>query len=180
MEKRNCDKKELELYFHIPFCIRKCDYCDFLSAPGDEETKKRYMEALLTETVGSAFRYKEYEAISVFIGGGTPSVVPPSCIGELMGAVRSNYGLTRDAEVTIEVNPGTVTGEAFSCYREAGINRISMGLQSADDRELAAVGRIHTWRQFTESFRAAREAGFANINVDIMSALPGQTLARLP
>ena len=177
MKEQNTNRKELELYFHIPFCIRKCFYCDFLSAPGEEETKKRYMEALLTETVGSAFRYEAYRVRSVFIGGGTPSVVPPACIGELMAAVREHYDLAKDVEVTIEVNPGTVTKTGLACYRKAGINRISMGLQSGDNRELAAMGRIHTWQQFLESFRAAREVGFDNINVDIMSALPGQTLS---
>lgn len=171
------DKKELELYFHIPFCVRKCFYCDFLSAPGDEKTKKRYMEALLTETVGSAFQYEAYRVVSVFIGGGTPSAVPPACIGELMAAVRGSYDMAEDAEVTIEVNPGTVSGEGFRVFREAGINRLSIGLQSGDDRELAAIGRIHTWAQFQETFRKARQAGFPNINVDIMSALPGQTLS---
>ena len=177
MKKENDSKKELELYFHIPFCVRKCFYCDFLSAPGDEETKRSYMESLLTETVGSALRYGEYRVTSVFIGGGTPSVIPPVLIAGLMEAVRKNYDLAQDAEVTMEGNPGTLSGEALALYREAGINRLSIGLQSADDRELAAIGRIHTWQQFLETFREARQAGFSNINVDIMSALPGQTLS---
>ncbi len=177
VKKTNGTKKELELYFHIPFCVRKCFYCDFLSAPGDEDTKDRYMEALLTETVGSALQYEEYRIASVFIGGGTPSVVPAAHIVRLMAAVRDHYHLTEEAEVTMEVNPGTVSGETLKMFREAGINRLSIGLQSADDRELAVIGRIHTWQQFKESFRAARKAGFANINVDIMSALPGQTLS---
>ena len=135
------------------------------------------MEALLTETVGSALQYEEYRIASVFIGGGTPSVVPAAHIVRLMAAVRDHYHLTEEAEVTMEVNPGTVSGETLKMFREAGINRLSIGLQSADDRELAVIGRIHTWQQFKESFRAARKAGFANINVDIMSALPGQTLS---
>lgn len=175
--KSNGYRKQLELYFHIPFCVRKCLYCDFLSAPGDVDTKDRYMEALLTETVGSALRYADYRVTSVFIGGGTPSVVRASYIAELMDAVRAHYDLAEDAELTIEVNPGTVSGEALRTFRKAGINRLSIGLQSADDRELAAIGRIHTWQQFLEAFRAARQAGFSNINVDIMSALPGQTLS---
>lgn len=170
------EKKELELYFHIPFCIRKCFYCDFLSAPADEETIRRYMEALLAETVGSAFSYVDYTVSSLFIGGGTPSVVPVECIERLMATVRQHYRVAGDAEITIEVNPGTVTQEQLSIYRAAGINRLSIGLQSADDRELAAVGRIHTWKQFLEAYGAARRVGFDNINVDLMSALPGQTL----
>lgn len=169
--------KELELYFHIPFCVRKCDYCDFLSAPGDEETKRRYMKALLTETVGSAVRYARYRITSIFIGGGTPSVVPVECMEELLEAVRNHYNLAEDAEVTMEANPGTVWPEGLRRLRRAGVNRLSMGLQSAHNEELAAIGRIHTWEQFEESFVAAREAGFDNMNVDLMSALPGQTLS---
>lgn len=173
----HCNKKELELYFHIPFCVRKCVYCDFLSAPGDEETKNKYMEALLAETVGSAFRYASYQVTSIFIGGGTPSVVPAETIEALMAAVREHYCLAEGVEVTMEANPGTVSGESLVRFRKAGVNRLSLGLQSADDAELKAIGRVHTWRQFRESFAAAREAGFGNINVDIMSALPGQTLS---
>lgn len=170
--------RELELYFHVPFCVRKCLYCDFLSAPADEDTKRKYMEALLAETAGSVSSYGEYQVSSVFIGGGTPSVVPPSSIERLLAEVRKNWRLTQDAEVSIEVNPGTVTEEALVCYRRAGINRLSVGLQSADDEELAMLGRIHTWREFGDTYRAARRAGFANVNVDIMSALPAQTLSR--
>ena len=171
------DRKELELYFHIPFCIRKCLYCDFLSAPGDEETKRLYMEALLAETAGSASRYADYRVVSIFIGGGTPSAVSVSSIERLMETVGGNYHMAKEVEATIEVNPGTVTREGLERYRRAGLNRLSIGLQSADDAELAAIGRIHTWRQFTECFAAARKAGFRNINVDIMSALPGQKLS---
>lgn len=171
------DRKELELYFHIPFCVRKCFYCDFLSAPADQETKRLYMEALLTETAGSALRYADYRVVSLFIGGGTPSSVAVSAVERLMETVGSNYRMAQDAEVTIEVNPGTVTQEGLERYRRAGINRLSIGLQSAVDAELAAIGRIHTWEQFKQVYAAARRAGFRNINVDIMSALPGQTLS---
>lgn len=169
--------RELELYFHIPFCVRKCLYCDFLSAPADEETKQRYMEALLTEIVGSALPYgKSHQVTSIFIGGGTPSVVPPLSIERLLETVKEHCTLAPDAEVSIEVNPGTVTEEALLCYRQAGINRLSIGLQSADDGELRSLGRIHTWREFMDTYGTARRVGFANVNVDIMSALPGQTL----
>lgn len=172
------EKKELELYFHIPFCIRKCYYCDFLSAPGNDETKRQYMKALLAETAGSASRYGEYRITSMFIGGGTPSAVPTECMEELLAAVGSHYHLAENAEITMEVNPGTVRPEELLRLRKAGVNRLSIGLQSAHNEELAAIGRIHTWEQFEESFAAAREAGFDNINVDLMSALPGQTLSR--
>ena len=182
IEKRNIDaihaeKQELELYFHIPFCIRKCLYCDFLSAPADRETIGRYMEALLAETEGSALSYMDHRVPTVFIGGGTPSVAAVEDIERLLASVGRLYRLDRDAEITIEVNPGTVCGETLFRLRAAGVNRLSIGLQSADDRELAAIGRIHTWKQFLDTYRAARKAGFENINVDIMSALPGQTLA---
>ncbi len=175
----NCtQKKELELYFHIPFCIRKCLYCDFLSAPADGETIGRYMEALLAETVGSALSYGEYTVPTVFLGGGTPSVAAVEDIERLLWAVGKHYRLDADVEITMEINPGTVCGESVSRFRAAGINRLSIGLQSADDGELADIGRIHTWGQFLETYREARKAGFENINVDIMSALPGQTIAR--
>ena len=169
-------EKELELYFHIPFCVKKCLYCDFLSAPAGEAEKKDYMEALLAETAGSAVSYKDRQVASVFIGGGTPSAVPAEEIERLMESVAGHYRLKADAEVTVEVNPGTISGEGLRRYKRAGINRLSMGLQSARNDELARLGRIHTWEQFRELYGAAREAGFSNINVDIMSALPGQTL----
>lgn len=169
------DKRELELYFHIPFCIRKCLYCDFLSAPGEGETKARYMEALIRETKERAGDYRSYRVVSVFVGGGTPSVVSPEMIHVLLETVRTEYDLAEDAEITMEVNPGTVDERTLYDYRQWGINRLSIGLQSADDRELAALGRIHTYGQFLGAYHTARKCGFFNINVDLMSALPGQT-----
>ena len=169
--------KSLELYFHIPFCVQKCLYCDFLSAPADEATKHKYMEALLTETVGSAAQYQDDCVDSIFIGGGTPSAVAVADIEQLMAAVMEHYNVATDAEITIEVNPGTVDFEKLKRYRDAGINRLSIGMQSAHNEELKKIGRIHTWEQFETAYAEARRAGFANINVDIMSALPGQTLA---
>lgn len=166
----------MELYFHIPFCVRKCFYCDFLSAPADGRTKAAYMEALRRETALRAEEYRDDSVTSVFIGGGTPSAVEAEEIAALLSTVRQHYPLSEDAEITIEVNPGTVTAEKLEVYRAAGINRLSIGLQSADDRELAAIGRIHTWRQFLDTYRLAAGAGFRNINVDVMSTLPGQTM----
>lgn len=170
------DKRELELYFHIPFCVRKCLYCDFLSAPGDEKTKAQYMEALNRETKERAGDYRNYRVVSVFVGGGTPSIVSPEKMRVLLETVRADYDLAEDAEITLEVNPGTVDERTLSDYRQWGINRLSIGLQSADDRELAALGRIHTYGQFLGAYHTARRCGFSNINVDLMSALPGQTL----
>lgn len=167
---------DIELYFHIPFCVRKCSYCDFLSAPGDEATKRAYMRALTREAEERAPEYRDRQVVSVFIGGGTPSVVEAGQLTGILEAVGGHYRLAEDAEVTVEVNPGTVDRDKLDCYREAGINRLSIGLQSADDGELAALGRIHTWGQFLDTYASAVAAGFDNINVDVMSALPGQTL----
>ncbi len=171
-------KKELELYFHIPFCVRKCLYCDFLSGVADDETKHKYMGALLAETAGSAFQYGDYRVVTIFIGGGTPSIVSEDDIEELLATVKEKYVLAEDVEVTIEVNPGTVNLAKLSHYFQCGINRLSIGLQSAHNDELASIGRIHTWEQFQGTYRDARKAGFTNVNVDIMSSLPGQDLAK--
>lgn len=167
---------KLELYIHIPFCVRKCNYCDFLSSPADRGTQEAYMAALFSEIAGRATEYREYEVTSVFIGGGTPSVVEAKWMVQLMELLRERFCLSGDAEVTIEVNPGTVDAEKLKAYHCAGINRLSIGLQSAKDEELKRLGRIHTSQQFLETYEAARAAGFDNINVDVMSALPGQTL----
>ena len=170
------NKRELELYFHIPFCVRKCLYCDFLSAPADDETKARYMDALTREARERAGDYRGYRVVSVFVGGGTPSTVPGHLLTKLLETVREGFELAENAEITVEVNPGTVDRGKLRRYRQAGVNRLSIGLQSADDGELAAIGRIHTYGQFLEAYYTARECGFSNINVDLMSALPGQTL----
>ncbi|MDE5588074.1 MAG: radical SAM family heme chaperone HemW [Acetatifactor sp.] len=166
---------DIELYFHIPFCVRKCYYCDFLSAPADTHTRASYMEALERETVERAAEYAGKTVVTIFIGGGTPSTVEAGQIASLLRTVREHYHVSEDAEITVEVNPGTADAEKLKVYRAAGVNRLSIGLQSADDTELAAVGRIHTWQQFLDTYEAAAAAGFSNINVDIMSALPGQT-----
>ena len=169
-------KKELELYLHIPFCIRKCEYCDFLSGPADEKSRRVYLDAMLRELAAVGPQAKEYEVISVYIGGGTPSLLPGDWMEELMEVVRDTYCLKKDAEISMEANPGTLTAINLAGYHRAGINRLSLGCQSTDDTELKLLGRIHTWAQFQESFQMAREAGFANLNVDLMSGLPRQKL----
>lgn len=168
-------KKNMELYIHIPFCVKKCAYCDFLSFPADEGTKRRYVEKLMEEmrTMGAVCR--DNTVSTVFVGGGTPSILKGEWMEELFSVLRENFSLEPDAEISMEANPGTVTKEKLFSYRRAGINRLSFGLQSAKERELSALGRIHSFEDFLESFRAARECGFENINVDLMSALPGQT-----
>ena len=170
-------KKKLELYLHIPFCVKKCDYCDFLSAPADGDTKKRYVEALTEEIKGKSESYKQYSVPSLFIGGGTPSVLLGVYIDQIMEAVYDSFAVEKDAEVTIECNPGTLNREKAAHYKNAGINRISLGLQSANDRELQLLGRIHTFEDFLTSYDCVRKAGFDNVNVDLMSGLPGQSLS---
>ena len=167
-------RKPLELYIHIPFCIRKCQYCDFLSGPSDRKTRDRYMDALQKE-IQAVRDVEAYEIVSVFIGGGTPSVLEAGAIASLMDIVREKFALRDDAEITIEANPGTVDMEKLSVFRQAGINRLSLGLQSTDPAELKMLGRIHTYEEFLQSYRMARAAGFDNINIDLMFAVPGQT-----
>lgn len=167
-------KKELELYIHIPFCIKKCEYCDFLSGPASIRAQEDYVEAVCKE-IQAVSEFETYEVVSVFIGGGTPSVLPGLWISKIIQKVREKFSIKEDAEITIEANPGTVTLEKLLEYRKAGINRISFGCQSTDDKELKMLGRIHTWEDFLQSYTLAREAGFTNINVDLMSGLPGQT-----
>lgn len=168
-------EKKLELYFHIPFCVKKCLYCDFLSAPAGRETQAAYMKALVQETITRATDYKDYTVDTIFIGGGTPSVVEAVWIERLMEGVFANYRVTENAEISMEINPGTVDKDKMKIYHSAGINRLSIGLQSACDEELRRLGRIHTWQEFKITYSHAREAGFTNINVDLMSALPGQS-----
>ena len=170
------NQKELELYIHIPFCVKKCSYCDFLSAPATEQTKEAYMAALFAEIVGRAKDYKERIVTSIFIGGGTPSLLSGDSIRQLMEHIREGFTLAPDAEITMEVNPGTVTTEKLTAFYGAGINRLSIGMQSAQEQELKILGRIHDFDGFCQVYLEAVEAGFTNINVDVMSGLPGQTL----
>ena len=171
------NQKELELYIHIPFCVKKCSYCDFLSAPATEQTREAYMAALFAEIGGRAKDYKDRIVTSVFIGGGTPSLLSGDSIRQLMEHIREGFSLAPDAEITMEVNPGTATTEKLTAFYAAGINRLSIGMQSAQEQELKILGRIHDFDGFCQVYREAVEAGFTNINVDVMSGLPGQTLA---
>lgn len=170
-------KKELELYIHIPFCVRKCKYCDFLSAPQDEETIEQYVQALVKEIHAHAASAKDWIVTSVFLGGGTPTILQPLQIQTVFLALKEVFEFSKDAEITIEANPGTVNKEKLKVYKRCGINRISFGLQSADEEELKLLGRIHTYEEFLESYALARESGFDNINVDLISAIPRQTLS---
>ena len=171
-------KKELELYLHIPFCVSKCKYCDFLSAPSGEEQRRIYVERLCRRIRywSDVIHNYGYEIVSIFVGGGTPSILTEAQITQVFEAVHESFPIREDAEITLEMNPGTDVKDKLPVYRELGINRLSMGLQSADNEELKCLGRIHTYEDFRQVYQWAREAGFTNINVDLMSAIPGQTL----
>lgn len=169
-------EKELSLYIHIPFCVQKCAYCDFLSFPAENAEREAYVQTLLEEIQSFAKKENRRDVVSVFIGGGTPSVLEHSQITRLVDGVKESFALCPDAEITIEVNPGTVDAEKLQAYKACGINRISFGLQSANEKELKLLGRIHSFSQFEENYQLARKAGFENISIDLMYALPGQTL----
>lgn len=164
------------IYVHIPFCLQKCLYCDFLSAPSSPERIGRYVAALCGELDVCAAFYKDYRVRTVFLGGGTPSVLSGAQIGRIFSRLRRGFAVEADAEITIEMNPGTVTAEKLWACRRAGVNRISLGLQSAENGELSSLGRIHTWETFLESYGLCRQMGFTNLNIDLMSGLPGQTM----
>lgn len=168
--------KSLELYVHIPFCVRKCEYCDFLSAPAGADTQQEYVRNLLLEIEQKGVRCTDYEVTTIFFGGGTPSILKAGWIADILDAIHRNFKVRKDAEITIECNPGTLTFEKLSIYKSAGINRISVGLQSASDAELRELGRIHTYEDFLKSYDLIRKKGFSNVNIDLMAALPGQTL----
>ena len=169
------DLTKSELYIHIPFCVKKCLYCDFLSFPADEKTKERYIEALCDELIFIGSERCDKPLRSVFIGGGTPSVLPAEHMVRVMNVVKERFTLEDDAEITIECNPGTLDEEKLTAYRACGINRLSIGLQSSHESELKSLGRIHNYEDFVRSIRMAEKAGFDNINVDLMSGLPGQS-----
>lgn len=187
VQETNYNKKlqnyPISIYIHIPFCERKCNYCDFLSAPASKKEQKRYVKALLAEIEywGKAFWTASVK--SVYFGGGTPSILQPEVFEEILCKLKQHFPdiskntskmVSPAPEISMEVNPGTVTEEKLTAYKEAGINRLSIGLQSADNRELKLLGRIHTYEEFLETYALVRKCGFENVNVDLMSALPGQ------
>ena len=207
-------QSELGIYIHIPFCVRKCAYCDFLSAPADPTVRARYVDELCRQIrsfkfieaqtrssievpTGNPTEYPtgnptkdpteyptgnptEYptgnrRAVSVFLGGGTPSLLEPEQLFRILQTVRETFQM-KDPEITVECNPGTLDEKKLKAMKESGVNRLSIGLQSADNEELKRLGRIHTWEEFLENWMAARELGFHNMNIDLISALPGQTV----
>ena len=170
--------KNLEIYIHIPFCVRKCEYCDFLSFPADDDAKLRYVKGLMAEVIFYGPLMKNYQVSSVYIGGGTPSSIDEQWIAALMEGVFDCFNVLSDAEISIECNPGTLSREKLLAYMDAGINRLSIGLQSANNDELKRLGRIHTFEQFVTNYELARNVGFKNINVDLMYGLPGQSASQ--
>lgn len=170
--------KELGIYIHIPFCKRKCAYCDFISFDNKSDSINEYIDAIKKEIITNKekIKTKEYVVTTIYIGGGTPSFINSSFIVEVLNVVKEVFNVSKNAEITIEVNPGTVTVGKLQDYKEAGINRLSIGLQETDDNLLKLIGRIHTFDDFLETYKLARKVGFNNINVDLMIGLPKQTI----
>lgn len=173
------NKNELGIYVHIPFCAQKCFYCDFISFSNKKEMIKDYIEALKKEIeyVGTHFVSDQNSKIAtIYIGGGTPSFIDSKYIVEIIDTIKNNFQVSEDAEITIEINPGTATKEKLEDYIKCGINRASIGLQSADNKLLKQIGRIHTYEQFLTTYGLVRSVGFKNVNIDLMLALPKQTI----
>ncbi len=171
------DQKGMGLYLHIPFCVKKCEYCDFLSAPATKEIRQAYVNQLEQEIYAASKTYAKVPVSTIFVGGGTPSVLSPEQVLSLFEQIRSRFLILPDAEITVECNPGTVDAAKLQAYRQSGVNRLSIGLQSANEWELRLLGRVHTMEQFESNYRLARSFGFENINVDIISAVPGQRVS---
>jgi len=165
------------LYIHIPFCVSKCAYCDFASWAGRERDQARYLLALEEEFKAAALRYGKLPVGTVFIGGGTPSILPEDAVMRLMAMARARFMVSEDAEITVEANPGTLSPGKLRAWRDSGVNRLSMGLQAAQPRLLEMLGRIHSADEAVQSVEWARAAGFRNLNLDLMYALPGQSMA---
>ena len=170
-------KKDLGLYIHIPFCVKKCAYCDFLSWSGNKEQREEYVRALEQEILSYKNFAEDYQVSTLYFGGGTPSVLEGEQMERIMKAIRQTFQIEKKAEITLEMNPGTALREKLDLYRQLGINRLSMGIQSVKNENLKLLGRIHTYEDFLESYHMARDAGFDNISGDLISSLPGQTLA---
>ncbi len=171
--------KEIGIYIHIPFCIKKCEYCDFVSYCNKEKYVPQYINALKKEIKNNI--NKEYKITTIYIGGGTPSSIEENYIADIIETIKLNMNDEnlkefKNVEVTIEVNPGTVTEKKLETYKEIGINRLSIGLQETHDELLKSIGRIHTYEEFLKTYNLARKIGFNNINVDLMIALPNQTI----
>lgn len=172
-------KKELGIYIHIPFCKQKCYYCDFVSFSDKIELQEKYIETLIKEL--KSYNFEEYDVTTIYIGGGTPSYISSGLIKKVLENIKSkiknNKTKWEDIEITIEVNPGTVNKEKLEEYKNQGINRLSIGLQTTNDILLKKIGRIHTYKDFLDTYNLARNIGFANINVDLIIGLPEEIIS---
>lgn len=172
------DYKELGIYIHIPFCVQKCYYCDFISY----ENKLEYIEEYIKEVIEELKQYnlKDYNITTIYIGGGTPSFIDEKYIKQLLDELKNklvgNKTKFKDIEITIEINPGTITKKKLEQYKKSGINRISIGLQSTNDKLLKEIGRIHNYKEFLDAYQLVKEVGFDNINIDLIIGLPNQTI----
>lgn len=175
------NKEELGIYIHIPFCKKKCYYCDFISYCDKNELIDKYIECLKKEIINFSQKYKDvYDITTIYIGGGTPSSINEKYIKNIIDTINNNIvNIKKIKEITIEVNPGTITKEKIEQYKMARINRISIGLQSTNNKLLEEIGRIHDFDEFLETYNMARKVGFKNINVDLMLGLPNQTIKDL-
>ena len=175
------EKAELGIYIHIPFCVKKCYYCDFISFTNQNENIETYIKAVLKEL--DEYDLNKYNVTTIYIGGGTPSTISSAYIVNILEKIKekikNNKTKRKDIETTIEVNPGTVTKEKLQDYKNAGVNRLSIGLQTTNNKLLKIIGRIHTYEEFLETYKLAEEVGFKNINVDLMIGLPSQTIQDL-
>lgn len=172
--------KEIGMYIHIPFCKQKCNYCDFYSLANEEEWIPRYIKSVVEE-IKEKSKSPDFvfQVKTIYLGGGTPSFIPSNYITQILQAIYNNYQVDKDAEITIEVNPGTVNIEKLEEYAKCGINRLSIGLQATQNHLLQMIGRIHNYYEFVDAYHLAREVGFQNINVDLMLGLPNQTIQDL-
>lgn len=168
----------ISIYIHIPMCVKKCAYCDFTSFSGRLNQRDAYTDAVCREMRAQAAFFGARRVNTVFFGGGTPTLMTGGQIRQMMDTLRACFDLAPDAEITMEGNPGTLSAENLDAYRAAGVNRLSLGVQSMDDGLLAGIGRIHTAAQVRRAVRQARDAGFENLNLDLMLGLPGQTTAQ--
>ena len=179
------NEKEIGLYIHIPFCKSKCYYCDFVSFSDKEDLEEKYVKCLENELIRYSTENKimsdhnlenKYVIRTIYIGGGTPSILDEIYIANIIKTIKENFNVEKDVEITIEVNPGTVTREKLETYINVGINRLSIGLQACQDKLLKEIGRIHSYKQFEDTYNIARSVGFQNINIDLMVGLPNQTI----
>lgn len=167
---------EAGIYIHIPFCQRKCDYCDFISYPNQYHQQEKYITSLIEEIQAEKEMLRQKTITTIYFGGGTPSSIDSKWVIKIINELNKMIGENKKREVTLEINPGTVTKEKLVDYHEAGINRLSVGLQTAEDKLLKQIGRIHMWKEFKETVQLIKEIGFTNYNVDLMIGLPNQSI----